>query len=75
MSSQTVSLTIQVPKAEIAMLRETLRLSRRRHKNPENFIKDTALVGAKALAVSTVCVNDWKRLQALARRLGVESAV
>ena len=75
MNSQTVSLTIQVPKAEIAMLRETLRLSRNRHKNPENFIKDTALIGAKALASSTVNVSNWKRLEGLARRLGVESAI
>lgn len=75
MSSQTVNLTIQVPKAEIAMLRETLRLGHNRHKNPENLIKDTALVSAKALASSTVNVSDWKRLRALARRLGVESAI
>ncbi|HXZ98535.1 MAG TPA: hypothetical protein VED24_04130 [Candidatus Acidoferrum sp.] len=75
MSSQSVTLTIQVPKAEIAWLREALRLSRNRYSNPENFITGKALGGAKALAASTVCCKDWKRLQALARRLGVESAI
>jgi hypothetical protein len=75
MSGQTVSLTIQVPRAEISLLRETLRLSRERCRDPEKFIKDKALDSAKGLAASTVCVNDWKRLQALARRLGVESAI
>jgi hypothetical protein len=74
-SNDLVPLTIQVPKAEIAMLRETLRLSHNRHRNPENLIKDTALISAKALASSTVNVSDWKRLRALAKRLGVESAV
>jgi hypothetical protein len=75
MSSQTVTLTIQVPKTEIAWLHEALRLSRNRYINPENFIKGTSLAGAKALAASTVCCKDWKHLQALARRLGVESAI
>ena len=75
MSSQTVSLTIQVPKAEIAMLRETLRLSRNRHRDPLNMIRDTALDSAKGLAGSTVECRNWKQLQALARKLGVESAI
>lgn len=75
MSNQTVTLTIQVPKAEIAMLRETLRLSRNRHKDPLNMIRDTAIDAAKGLAGSTVECRNWKRLQALGRKLGVESAV
>jgi hypothetical protein len=75
MNGRTVTLTIQVPRAEIAWLREALRLSRSRYSNPENFITGKALGGAKALACSTVCCKDWKRLQALAGRLGVESAI
>jgi hypothetical protein len=75
MSSQTVSLTIQVPKAEIAMLRETLRLSRNRHRDPLNMIRDTALIGVMGLASSTVEVSHWKHLEDFAGKLGVESPV
>jgi uncharacterized membrane protein len=70
-----MSLTIQVPKAEIAMLRETLRLSRNRHRNAENMIRDTAIDAAKGLTGSTVDCHDWKQIQAFARKLGVESPV
>ena len=75
MSSQTVNVTIQVPEKELTILRETLRLSRERTKNPVDFIKKTAVDIAKCHAVSTVYVSDWKHLQDLAGRLGVESPI
>jgi len=75
MSSQTVSLRIEIPQAEIVLLRRTLQLSRNRHRDPLNMIRDTAIDAAKGLAGSTVECRNWKQLQALARRLGVESAV
>ena len=57
------------------MLRETLRLSRNRHKDPQNLIRDTAVDAAKGLAGSTVDCRDWKQIQAFARKLGVESPI
>jgi len=75
MSSQTVTLTIQVPKAELTVLRETLRLSRERQKDPAKFIVKTALDDAISHASSTVDVRHWKRLQAFARKLGTESPI
>jgi hypothetical protein len=75
MSGQTVTVSIQVPKAELRILRETLRLSRERQKDPAKFIKKTAVDVAKVHAVSTVYVHHWKHLQDLAGKLGVESPI
>jgi len=69
--SKMVSLTIEVPKAEIVMLHEVLRFSRNRHKSPERLIKATALDGAMGLATSTVDVSHWKHLWDFADKLGV----
>ncbi len=75
MSGHMVNVTIQVPKADLALLRETLKLSHRRDKDPAEFIKRKALDSALGLASSTVWVRDWKRLTRIARKLGVESPV
>jgi hypothetical protein len=70
-----VNVTIQVPDAELTLLRETLRLSRQKQKDPAKFIVKTALDGAIGLASSTVNVSDWKHLEDFAGKLGVESPV
>lgn len=75
MNNQTVTLTIQVPKPEIVMLREVLRLSRNRHRDPVNMIRDTALIGAMGLGASTVDVSHWKHLWQFADKLGVARPV
>ncbi len=75
MADQIVTVTIQVPEKELTILRETLRLSRERTKSPIDFIKRTAVDVAKCHAVSTVYVSDWKHLQDLAGKLGVESPI
>jgi len=75
MSGQMINVTIQVPETELTLLRETLRLSRQRQKDPAKFIVKTALDGAIGLASSTVDVSDWKRLEDFAGKLGVESPV
>ena len=75
MSGQMINVTIQVPETELTLLRETLRLSRQRQKDPAKFIVKTALDGAIGLASSTVSVTEWKHLQDFAGKLGVESPV
>jgi hypothetical protein len=75
MSDQMVNVTIQVPEAELTVLRETLRLSKHRQKDPLRFITEKSLPGCVALASSTVDVSSWKDLEAFAGKLGVESPV
>jgi len=76
MSKQAmVDLTIQVPEAELTILRETLRLSRQPQKDPLKFFQSKAFDGCVSLASSTVEVSDWKRLADFAGKLGVESPV
>lgn len=70
-----VNVTIQVPENELALLRETLRLSRERIKDPVRLIQRKALDAAIALASSTVQVSHWKDLEAFAGKLGVESPI
>ena len=67
--------TIQVPKAELAILRETLKLSRHREKDPVKFIEKTAPNGRISYASSTIAVSHWKHLQKLAGKLGVASPI
>jgi hypothetical protein len=76
MSKQAmVDLTIQVPEADLTILRETLRLSRQRQKDPVKFFQSKAFDGCVSLASSTVTTDRWAYLQAFARELGVESPV
>ncbi len=75
MSNQMVNVTIQVPETELTVLRETLRLSRERQKDPVKFIESKSLPGCVSLASSTVDVSQWKHLEDLAGKLGVESPV
>jgi hypothetical protein len=70
-----VNVTIQVPETELVLLRETLRLSRQRQKDPAKFIVKTALDSAIGLASSTVECGQWKHLEDFAGKLGVESPV
>jgi len=71
MSNQTVSLTIEVPQPELAFLTEMLKVSRNRHKNALNLIRDKAVDSALSLASSTVTTDHWKRLNRMSRKLGV----
>jgi len=71
MSNRAVTLTIQVPEAELTILGETLRLSRERQKDPAKFIVKTALDDAISHASSTVDVSHWKHLWDFADKLGV----
>ena len=73
--SKMVDLTIQVPEAELTVLRETLRLSRQRQKDPIRFFRSKALDGCVSLAASTVQVSAWKDLEKFAGKLCVESPV
>jgi hypothetical protein len=75
MSGQMVNVIITVPKAELILLRETLRLSKHRQKDPVRFIEKQSLSGCVALASSTVDVSSWKELGEFAGKLGVESPV
>jgi hypothetical protein len=75
MSSQTVNVTIQVPANALAVLRETLRLSKHRQKDPVRFIQKKSLPGAIALASSTVDASRWRELGEFAGKLGVESPI
>lgn len=74
-SKQMVNVTLQVPRAELTVLRETLRLSKHHQKDPLRFITEKSLPGCVALASSTVDVSSWKDLEAFAGKLGVESPV
>ena len=71
MNDQTVTVEIEVPQAQVDLLRETLRLSRNHHRDPLSMIRDTALIGAMGLASSTVDCRYWRQLDNLAVRLGV----
>ena len=75
MSDQMVNVIITVPKAELVLLRETLRLSKHRQKDPVRFITAKSLSSCVALASSTVDVSSWKELGDFAGKLGVESPV
>jgi len=75
MSSQMVNVTIRVPETELVLLRETLRLSKNRQKDPMRYIQSKSLASCVALASSTVDVSSWKDLEAFAGKLGVESPV
>lgn len=70
-----VNVTIQVPETELTILRETLRLSRERQKDPVKFIENKSLSSCVGLASSTVDVSQWKHLEDFAGKLGVESPI
>jgi hypothetical protein len=71
MSSQTVTLTIEVPQAELTLLGELLKVGSERTKDPVRFVARTALNNALAKANSTVAVRDWRHIDHLARKLNL----
>jgi len=75
MNGQIVNVTIQVPETELTVLRETLRLSKNRQKDPMRYIQSNSLSSCVALASSTVDVSSWKELGEFAGKVGVESPV
>ena len=70
-----IPVEIKVSEEQLGLLYKTLEFSREREKNAIRFIKKTAMPDAISHAISTVDVRDWKKVQACARNLGIESPI